>query len=488
MISAQALAKIAGASNVKNDEQTLEDYSADMSFVQAIRPQYVVKLQNTDQIQQLIKLARETATPLVPVSSGPPHFRGDTVPSAAEAVMVDLSEMKKIIMVDRKNRSTMFEPGVTFGELIRAVGKKGLRLNLPLLPRKSKSVVGSLLEREPVIMPKYHWDISDPTNCFEVVFGTGDLFRTGAAAGPGSIEEQWAAGGAQKEAAGPSSSSWYRIVQGAQGSMGIVSWATARCELVPAIERPFMVGAASPEKLIDMVHWLIRLRLVNECFILSGRNLAAILAGKGAKAIAALEAKLPAWVLFFNIAAYEYLPEMRMKGQIEDVRGIAAKAGLKVSEKLAGIDAQDLLEMLKQPCKEPYWKLREKGSCQDIFFLAAYEDIPQLIATMKNESGKSGYAASEMGIYLQPVVQGVNCHCEFNLFFDPDDAAGAERVKQLVLNATRSLMDNGAFFSRPYGESTTMIMNRDAASLAALKKVKNILDPDKILNPGKLCL
>ena len=149
---------------------------------------------------------------------------------------------KKIIMVDRNNRSTMFEPGVTFDELIPAVAKKGLRLNLPLLPRKSKSVVGSLLEREPVIMPKYHWDISDPTNCFEVVFGTGDMFRTGAAAGPGTLEEQWEAGGAQKEAAGPSSSSWYRIIQGSQGTMGIVSWATARCEIIPTLEEPFLVG------------------------------------------------------------------------------------------------------------------------------------------------------------------------------------------------------------------------------------------------------
>jgi FAD/FMN-containing dehydrogenase len=48
-------------------------------------------------------------------------------------------------------------------------------------------------------------------------------------------------------------------------------------------------------------------------------------------------------------------------------------------------------------------------------------------------------------------------------------------------------MDKGAFFSRPYAESTRMIMNRDAASLAALQKVKAILDPDNILNPGKLC-
>ncbi len=81
----------------------------------------------------------------------------------------------------------MVEPGVTFGELIAAVAEKGLRLNMPLQPRATKSVVGSMLSREPVIMPHYHWDISDPIGSTEVVFGTGDMFRTGAAAGPGDI-------------------------------------------------------------------------------------------------------------------------------------------------------------------------------------------------------------------------------------------------------------------------------------------------------------
>ena len=43
----------------------------------------------------------------------------------------------------------MIKPGVTFGELIPAVAKEGLRLNMPLAPRATKSVVGSMLSREP---------------------------------------------------------------------------------------------------------------------------------------------------------------------------------------------------------------------------------------------------------------------------------------------------------------------------------------------------
>jgi hypothetical protein len=486
MIAAAQLKAIVGDGNVTDDEATLKTFYSDISFVHPIRPGCVVRPRNTGEIEQLVKSARESGTPLVPVSSGPPHFRGDTVPGAGGSIIVDLSHMKKIIRVDRLNRVAMFEPGVTFGELIQAVSEKGLRLNLPLLPRKTKSVAGSLLEREPPIMPKYHWDISDPASCFEVVFGTGDIFRTGAAAGPGTIEEQWEAGGAQKEAAGPSASSWYRLIQGSQGTMGIVSWASARCEIIPSREEPFLVGSSQLEKILEMVHWLIRLRLVNECFVMNGFNLAAIMAKNQTGDFNNLRLALPPWVLFFNIAAYEYLPEMRIKGQVKDMLGIAQRTGLEAKQDMGGVSAFAVLEAVRQTSADPYWKLRYKGASQDIFFITIYDKISQLIEVMQREAEKAGYAATDMGIYLQPIVQGVNCHCEFNLFYDPQNPGESEKVKHLTSGAILSLMSQGAFFSRPYAENARMIMNRDAATMAALRKVKAILDPDNIMNPGKL--
>jgi hypothetical protein len=487
MIAATQLTSIVGDGNVINDEITLKKYSSDISFVCTIKPEYVVKPRNTADIVQLVKFARETQTSLVPVSSGPPHFRGDTVPGSGGSVIVDLSGMKRIIRVDRLNRSAMFEPGVTFAELIQAVGEKGLRLNLPLLPRKSKSVVGSLLEREPAIMPKYHWDISDPANCFEVVFGTGDAFRTGAAAGPGTLEEQWEAGGAQKEAAGPSASSWYRLIQGSQGTMGIVGWASARCEIIPSREEPFLVGSLRLDKILELVHWLIRLRLVNECFVFNGFNLAAIMAKKWPSDFRDLNIVLPPWVLFFNIAAYEYLPELRINGQMQDMMELAQRIGLEPKQDIGSISSYAVLETVQHPSRDPYWKLRYKGASQDIFFITTYDKISSLIAAIYYEAEKVGYPTSDIGIYLQPVVQGVNCHCEFNLFYDTQNPGEAEKVKQLSANAISILISRGAFFSRPYGENARMIMNRDAATVTALHKVKAILDPDNIMNPGKLC-
>ena len=487
MIEKEKLVKIVGAHNVSDEQATLDKYSRDMSFVNTVRPACVVKPTNSGDIQKIVKLANETLTPLVPVSSGPPHFRGDTVPGTGGAVVIDLSGMKKVVRVDRARRVAMVEPGVTFGELIPEAEKEGLRLNMPLLPRKSKSVVGSMLEREPIIMPKYQWDISDPLACAGVFFGTGDEFRTGQAAGPGTVEEQWAVGGVQKAPYGPGTASYHRLIQGAQGTIGIVTWASMRCEILPSLEEPFMVGSSNLDTLLEMTYWLIRMRMVNECFILNHTNLAAIFTKKWPKDYQNLKDALPTWTLFYTVAGYEYLPEERVSSHIKDITDITQRLGMEAVKSVGGVSANELLKAVKQPSEEPYWKLRYKGACQDIFYLTLYDKLEGQIGGMNDLAEKVGYPASNVGVYIQPIVQGTSYHCEFNLFYDPENPGELNRAKELSTSATKNLMAKGAFFSRPYGENAGMIVNRDAATVAVLTKLKKMFDPNNIMNPGKVC-
>jgi FAD/FMN-containing dehydrogenase len=487
MIDIGELTGILGADNIVQDRETLKAYSKDMSFVHPVMPDCVVRPGNAGDIQKIVKLANDTRTPLVPVSSGAPHFRGDTVPATGGAIIMDLSGMKKVIRVDRPYRVAMCEPGVTFEDLIPACEREGLRLNLPLLPRATKSVLGSLLNREPVTMPGYQWDSADPLDCLEVVFGTGDLFRTGGAAGPGSIEDQLASGGAQDEPLGPGQADWHRAVQGAQGTLGIVTWATMRCELLPQVEKPFLIGSSRLDKIMEMVHWLVRLRLVNECFVLNDTNLSTVLFDRYPEDGHALKASLKPWVLFFNIAGYDYLPEERVAYQEKDMRDMAQRIGLEPVKQMGIVSADHVLEAIQRPSEEPYWKLRSKGAYHDLFFLTLYDRLSDLIDVMYVESNAVGYPASAIGIYLQPVVQGSSCHCEFDLFFDPENRIETERVKVLSTNLVKRLLAKGVFFSRPYGKSAGMVMNRDAATVTALRKIKHIVDPNAIMNPGKLC-
>ena len=269
--------------------------------------------------------------------------------------------------------------------------------------------------------------------------------------------------------------------------MGIVTWASLRCELLPSVEEPFFVGTKQLDKLMEMAHWLNRLQMVDECFILNNTNLAAIMARKFPGEYQEIKDTLPPWVLFFNIAGYQYLPEKRVSYLAKDMTDIAQRVGLEPAGAVGRVPAPELLKAVQRPSKEPYWKLRYRGGCQDIFFITINDKLPGLVATMNDMADEAGYAASEMGVYIQPIVQGVNCHCEFNLFYDPDSQSQSGRVRKLATSTINNLMAKGAFFSRPYGEGTDIIMNRDAASVAALKKVKGILDPNNVMNPGKLC-
>ena len=47
MVVEEKLAEIVGAGNVSCEQATLSEYSKDMSFVNTIKPEYVVKPRNT---------------------------------------------------------------------------------------------------------------------------------------------------------------------------------------------------------------------------------------------------------------------------------------------------------------------------------------------------------------------------------------------------------------------------------------------------------
>src|SRR4030043_967685 len=328
MIEEKKLVEIVGANHVSHGQGILGEYSRDLSFVPTVRPRYVVKPGNAKQVQEIVEWANETLSPLVPVSSGPPHFRGDTIPSVGGAVIVDLSRMKKILRVDPINRLAMVEPGVTFAELQPELAKADLCAYLPLCPRSSKSVIGSMLEREPITMPKHHWDCTDPMLCAEIVFGTGDKIRTGEAAGPETIEEQWKIGNAQMNPYGISQINENELVSGAQGTMGIITWATMKCRSLSRLKRAFLIPSSNIAPLIDLTYNLVRSRLGDNFFILNGLNLACLL-GSSPREIQELRDILPIWVMFVSFEGYEPLPEEKVQYQEADLMEMAQLCGLK---------------------------------------------------------------------------------------------------------------------------------------------------------------
>ena len=472
-----------GPGQLSDTPVLLANYCSDHSLVKGVRPRLVVYPQTRDQVRAIVCLARETGTPLVPVSSGAPHFRGGTVP-AKGGVIVDFSRMRKIIKLDAYNRVVRIEPGVTFGDLMPCLEAAGQKLNTPLAPRANKSVVTSALEREVSIMPKYNFDFMDPLTTLEAVFGTGEDFRTGSAAGPGKVGVDLTADLVNPW--GPSAFDYYRFVSAAQGTMGFVTWAVIRTEDRPAIRNLFFVALPNIEAALAPVDRILRQRVADECLLLDNVTLATLIAGD-ATDIARLAAQLSPFTLVIGIAGYKRRPEERVAIYEHYLNEICAACGLTPQPDLPGAPGleDEVAEVISNPwAKEPYWKLRRGEDAHEIFFLCPLSKFAAYVNQMKALVGASDIPTLDYGIYVQPAVQGRGAQVSFTLPFDRADRAA---VDELFLSASRALMDSGAFFSRPYGPWADMVYGgyEDGANL--LRRLKGVFDPAGILNPGKLC-
>lgn len=481
------LTEMIGKQKIINEHKILDRYSHDNSFTLPMRPRLVVQPHNADEVQKIVTWANQTKTPLVPVSSGEPHFRGDTVPSVPEAVIIDLRRMNKIIRIDRRNRMVLIEPGVTYAQLQPALAQEGLRLSTPLLPRQSKSVIASLLEREPTLVPKYSHTLLEPLRCLEVVWGNGEILRTGEAGGYyRTLEQQWEMGLAQVFSGGPGQVDYYRLVSGAQGSIGIVTWASVKCEILPKVHRFLFIPADNLKDLIECAYRLLKVRLGDEFLILNSANLAAILS-RDADGIQALKNELPPWVIIMGIAGRDLFPEEKVDFQEKDTRDMVQQFGLELVPAVSGIGGGQLMSTILNPSPVPYWKLTYKGAYQDIFFMSTLDKVPEFVNTVFAAANALRYPASDIGIYLQPQHQGTSCHCEFNLPYNSGNKIEVDRVRELLETCSEALIKQGAYFSRPYGIWADMVYNRDAANKEMVRTIKGIFDPNNILNPGKLC-
>jgi FAD/FMN-containing dehydrogenase len=471
------LAALVGDNNVLDDPDILDSYSRDQSFSREMKPRFVVKARNTDEVQKLVGWANLTRTPLVPVSSGAPHFHGDTVPGVDGAVIIDLSGMKKIINIDRRNRIAIIEPGVTYRELQPALAGEGMMLSTSLLPRANKSVITSLLEREPRLNCRFQWSSLDPLRCLEIVWGDGNRLWTGDAGMDAlDLEKQWAQGKRQVQPVGPGQTDFYRFLSAAQGSMGIATWASLRCEVLPRLHKVFLVPADRLEDLIDFTYRILKFRYADELFIMNNANLARVL-GDNPEQVEALKEKIPPWNVIVGIAGREELPEERVEFQEKDIKEIAGQFGLEFRPAVPGARGEQVLEAI----------LGEKGGCQDIFFVTTLDKTPGFVKVIATIAEGLGYPAPDTGVYIQPRHQGVNCHCEFSLPYSPDDTEEVSRVQALYAKASEALMNQGAFFTRPYGIWADMAFQKDAPSMTLLKSIKGIFDPNGVMNPGKLC-
>jgi FAD/FMN-containing dehydrogenase len=369
----------------------------------------------------------------------------------------------------------LLEPGVTFDQLVPVLATHGLRLAMPLVPRRGKSVIASLLEREPLATPRFAWSPMEPLRTLEVVWGSGRALCTGNGHLRGETDEDWATGKVPIVAGGPGQLDFFRLVAGAQGSMGIATWASVKCEPQDAAQSIIVLTADRLTAIIPCLHELARIRFGDELFAMDAVALGQLLdADPGA---------LPAWSLVVGIGGGSILADQKVAGRVADVRDIAARHGLPVRTELAGLDGPALLARLQEPSPEGSWRDRPGRGTREVFFLTTLDRVPVQLEAAAAAAGPAGLP----GVYLQPVHQGAGLHCELLVPYDPVEPGAAHAAIARATTVGRAAFEAGAYFSRPYGEWSDWVFAADPATAALTRTIKDIFDPNHVMNPGKLC-
>jgi FAD/FMN-containing dehydrogenase len=473
----QDLVEIVGPEYVSDDSETLERYSKDYSFVQPRRPSCIAYPRNAEEVQRIVKYANECLIPVTPRSSGV-SFYGAGIPSEG-GIVVDLTQMNKILEIDARNKRVKVEPGVTWAQLQEELEKQGLMVCNPLLPHQSKSVLTSAMEREPILICKTEY--SDTLLTAEVVLPDGELFWTGSALGKGMT------GQISPDAMIPGARLWL----GAQGTLGIMTWANIKAEYLPTMDKVFFIPFERIEDFIEPVYQIQRRMLGNECFILNEFDLASILADQWPDEFETLRETLPPWTLVLCLSGLHRLPLEKIEYEEEALKEVASRLHFQVSNTVSSIPGLEatILKLLRKPWpRDDYWKFRYKGSCHDIFFHTTLNRVPEFTDAIADVAAKYGYLTRDMGIYMQPLERARACFCQFSFHCDTEDTNEVALVGSLFLEASKRVVGMGGFFTTPYGPWADMVYSRAAGYTHALKVVKNAYDPNNILNPGKLCL
>jgi len=473
----QDLVEIVGSEHCSDDPETLEQYSKDCSFVQPRRPSCIAYPNSAEEVQRIVKYANECRIPVTPRSSGV-SFYGAGIPSEG-GIVVDLTRMNKILEIDARNKRVKVEPGVTWAQVQDELEKQGLMVCNPLLPHPLKSVLTSAMEREPILICKTEY--SDTLLTAEMVLPDGEMFWTGSALGKGMTSR------ISPDAMIPGARLWL----GAQGTLGIMTWANIKAEYLPTMDKVFFIPFERVEDIAEPVYQIQRRMLGNECFVLNDFDLAAILADQWPGEFETLRETLPPWTIVLCLSGLHRLPSEKIEYEEEALMEVASNLHLQVLNTVAGIPGLEaaILKILRKPwSRDGYWKFRYKGSCHDIFFHTTLNRVSEFTDAMVDVAAKYGYLTRDIGIYLQPLERARACFCRFSFHCDAGDANEVALVRSLFLEASERAVSMGGFFTTPYGPWADMVYSRAAGYTRALKIVKNAYDPNNILNPGKLCL
>ncbi len=172
----KALNKIVGSPNVLSAQRDLLAYSYDATQRQE-KPDVVVLPQTTAEVSNIMKLASHFMIPVIPRGAGT-GISGGTVPVKG-GIILELSRMNRIISIDLANRRCIVQPGVINLDLQDALAAKGYMYPPDPASQKSCTLGGNIGENAggPLCL---RYGVTSKYVCgMEVVLPDGEIVEMG---------------------------------------------------------------------------------------------------------------------------------------------------------------------------------------------------------------------------------------------------------------------------------------------------------------------
>lgn len=447
------LREIVGAENVLIDAERVEPYAAD-AVKEKFPPEAVLLPRTADEVSRILRLANERRFP-VTARGGGVGYTGGAVPVEG-GVVIGTDRMNRIKKINVEDLNVVTEPGVITYELQKAVEAHGLFYPPDPSSYKESYIGGNIAENAGGIRSAKYGVTKHYVLGLEVVTPTGEIIRTG--------------GATTKNVVGFDLTN---LICGSEGMLGIITEATLR--LVPLPEATCTVRATfrTMVEACACVPKFSSARITPVAIEVLDRN-----------TIRCVETEF-AFGLDETAGAVMLVA---VDGSIEEVE----REAIIVEEVVKENGGYDVVRAQTREAEERLWDVRRAISpaLKKFGTLKFNEDvvvprsrIPELIAGVEE-------IAKKWNTFVVNFGHAGDGNIHVNFMCDREDREAVRRARAAVGETFALSVNLGGTISGEHGigyvKAPYLDLALSSATIDAMKRIKHALDPNGILNPGKM--
>ena len=176
-----ALSQIIETDRVSVDDAVLWAQSESRYPVPPRKREAVVLPTTVEEVVEIVKFANKEKIPIFTVGAGDADY-GGPVPVSKDGILMDFSQMNKIWEINETEMYALIEPGVTIGQLQKELAKHDLLVAIPSAPHTT-SILGNYVPQQGIgCWAARHGGNEKYVRGVQVVLPNGDVVRTGSAA------------------------------------------------------------------------------------------------------------------------------------------------------------------------------------------------------------------------------------------------------------------------------------------------------------------